>query len=801
MKETILIILFNSLFFWASSQPCNPSNPVICDPIHGPKLNHVLTPDPCENLFVLSDLPEGFITSYWTFNYEDECESQFLVLPKEFPDDDFINHIEYSCFQRNINSLVVVITWQDENQNEWCCKQVLSNISIGGSNLPDCDPSASILDGLSFFITYVEPGMAPCIPGSNVTGYHLSSFNFPELCFEHCPELNDFEIIVCWTDGCINYQETFQIDDPCDDLKDVRIRPILVGSEFSVTVKQEGNCCTSDYIGSRSLIVEGFEDPCEETLPCDAICTGPLQRKGPYNLIEDSETCAQLPPECDELSVQVAYVGATCDGLYNFEATISNSPNCNIIEQEGHGWQCWKYNQVTGMRDPITCIPGGSPTEVSIDVTQHAVGEAVGACLVVKDDCGCEARTCDPGQTIFDICDYEVEFAGQLEGGGYFFSFNSIYFPECDEINWTAQCGNFDLPITPVDGGAVVFPGFECFILTVCAQIEGCENQCVEVNIGFPQPVMNDEPQRTKSAKKDEDISAEKASSAIQNGDVQVYVDPATLNDGDGYVGFYTELELEPGCEDLEWFFWSAWQYSPITGNFINFSTIFESEDYAIFDMSEACPNFRITTQFMIKDGCDNYHVDQEDIYLQGDLCEYEIEFAGVTFEGGYFFSFDPYSTGCVDVVWSVSCGNIDIPYTEVDGGIIVYPGLECFSLSVCAQVTGCQPKCLFVPVGFDPIKDPALKFRSSEGSDSSPLQDASIHPNPAEQRVHVALDNPESNIKELNIYSISGQLINSLQHLGSRVNIDISNYTEGTYMIKILDDQGNRYIKKLIVR
>lgn len=68
-----------------------------------------------------------------------------------------------------------------------------------------------------------------------------------------------------------------------------------------------------------------------------------------------------------------------------------------------------------------------------------------------------------------------------------------------------------------------------------------------------------------------------------------------------------------------------------------------------------------------------------------------------------------------------------------------------------------------------------------------------SVYPNPVSNFINIQ---SKSQIKKVEIYNSIGQLLKSERH---KINIDFSNYLSGVYFIKILDEEGNSEIKKLI--
>ena len=73
------------------------------------------------------------------------------------------------------------------------------------------------------------------------------------------------------------------------------------------------------------------------------------------------------------------------------------------------------------------------------------------------------------------------------------------------------------------------------------------------------------------------------------------------------------------------------------------------------------------------------------------------------------------------------------------------------------------------------------------------------VYPNPATNEITLNLKTCLTSSKEIYIYSAFGQKIKTIRTNMNKINIYISNLTEGIYYIKITDGQGKRWTKKLI--
>ena len=275
---------------------------------------------------------------------------------------------------------------------------------------------------------------------------------------------------MCYTDGCRKYREVFESTNDCVTLH----RRLLVGSELTVSLEVAATCCNAAYSGSRTITVD-IAGYCEQTTACNC----PFSQW--YDLQEGNiEEC---PPECDFPVVDVNIdILSTLDNddFYEFDATVTTAPGCEVVSYE---WTCWRWDHINMQRVQVPCIDP-TPNGVRIDITDFCDNDAVGAALVVTDDCDCMGGGSDEHQVRRDPCDIGIIFYYILPEGGYQFVLESTFPEECrPEIEWSASCGNVDLPFIETDDGIIVYPGFECLILTVCATAEGCEPLCLEVPV------------------------------------------------------------------------------------------------------------------------------------------------------------------------------------------------------------------------------------------------------------------------------------------------------------------------------
>ena len=79
--------------------------------------------------------------------------------------------------------------------------------------------------------------------------------------------------------------------------------------------------------------------------------------------------------------------------------------------------------------------------------------------------------------------------------------------------------------------------------------------------------------------------------------------------------------------------------------------------------------------------------------------------------------------------------------------------------------------------------------------------EDISIYPNPASgSYVNVALSKPEM-VERIDVMNVSGQVITSEYTVNQTTGINISDLSDGLYVIKIVLVNGENRIKKMLVR
>ncbi len=76
-----------------------------------------------------------------------------------------------------------------------------------------------------------------------------------------------------------------------------------------------------------------------------------------------------------------------------------------------------------------------------------------------------------------------------------------------------------------------------------------------------------------------------------------------------------------------------------------------------------------------------------------------------------------------------------------------------------------------------------------------------SIYPNPAHDEINIELNTHNSSlIAHLNIYDITGRLINSERVISDRATMDVKDLNAGIYLLELSGDQIETQIQKLIL-
>jgi len=79
-----------------------------------------------------------------------------------------------------------------------------------------------------------------------------------------------------------------------------------------------------------------------------------------------------------------------------------------------------------------------------------------------------------------------------------------------------------------------------------------------------------------------------------------------------------------------------------------------------------------------------------------------------------------------------------------------------------------------------------------------SPL---TIFPNPASESVTIDLEGYSASANTLAIYSIDGRLIRSVRTNSNRLEVNLSDYAKGAYILNLLDISGNSIAQSKLIR
>jgi hypothetical protein len=73
------------------------------------------------------------------------------------------------------------------------------------------------------------------------------------------------------------------------------------------------------------------------------------------------------------------------------------------------------------------------------------------------------------------------------------------------------------------------------------------------------------------------------------------------------------------------------------------------------------------------------------------------------------------------------------------------------------------------------------------------------VFPNPAAQQLIIQKPDDSDAITTIKIYDLTGALKQSMECNANKLNIDISGFTDGTYVVKGFTESGRQFRKKFI--
>ena len=77
--------------------------------------------------------------------------------------------------------------------------------------------------------------------------------------------------------------------------------------------------------------------------------------------------------------------------------------------------------------------------------------------------------------------------------------------------------------------------------------------------------------------------------------------------------------------------------------------------------------------------------------------------------------------------------------------------------------------------------------------------QDLILYPNPAIDRIQIAINQQGEKVEKVVIYDINGREILNKSYNEYLVNIDVSNYNKGVYIVSVIGRNGAVFNKKFI--
>ena len=88
----------------------------------------------------------------------------------------------------------------------------------------------------------------------------------------------------------------------------------------------------------------------------------------------------------------------------------------------------------------------------------------------------------------------------------------------------------------------------------------------------------------------------------------------------------------------------------------------------------------------------------------------------------------------------------------------------------------------------------------TSPGADSSSSEEIKVYPNPASSSIYISLNRYKDIGSKVVIYNINGQMVVNQRMNDSNHQIDLTNVTDGLYMLVISDTKGNTLTSKRII-
>ena len=95
-------------------------------------------------------------------------------------------------------------------------------------------------------------------------------------------------------------------------------------------------------------------------------------------------------------------------------------------------------------------------------------------------------------------------------------------------------------------------------------------------------------------------------------------------------------------------------------------------------------------------------------------------------------------------------------------------------------------------------IVENASGSRGVQTSDRLFIQEVVVYPNPTNGLCYIKLDNPLKKEINVEVFTIIGQKVLTNKASANEIILDLTNYSKGTYLIKISKEEHNSY-KRII--
>lgn len=73
------------------------------------------------------------------------------------------------------------------------------------------------------------------------------------------------------------------------------------------------------------------------------------------------------------------------------------------------------------------------------------------------------------------------------------------------------------------------------------------------------------------------------------------------------------------------------------------------------------------------------------------------------------------------------------------------------------------------------------------------------IYPNPFSQKITLTILKNNTVIKSISIYNLNGKLVHKEEYNSNTINVNLNQYNNGIYFVRIIDNNGNVTVQKII--